>query len=405
MVDSLSRSAFVGTNNPSSNLSNEDLLRQLGVRGMKRLAGFIPLVSEEALPEPAAEDEMALCDEATANQFIWLIKSSFNGLRATWLLKFAETDQRLPDELLPVLMDSYRSRFGTPSYLLDTVGNRARWLAEVSQNYQWRWFNSERSKDTKSFSLGTRFGRHAEYRQLRQDEPEQAQIWLDKHWPYVSFNDRLNIVKIIRENLQDSDLSFLKAQTRWLDEEQEAETLQEIWYMLSLLKPETFADMIQEILQVVDLDYMGQGCSPVLDFCWSNSFLGKQQYIKRDAPLKLIQQYPWANTIPQLIRLVPLDYWLGKWRVSAEDLLNGARQGLNSDIFIPLWLQRAIDEGHEFFALGILRHQHPQVNRFGWYGSKQSKLLNQLSFKSLQTLLDEVWMNPAMEATWQIIYT
>jgi len=402
MANSLTQAAVTGTFNSSNPFSDKDLLQNLGIRGMQRLAGFIPLKSDDELSEAAPIDDKPLCSARTVKQFLWLIEQNFHGLRAMWLQKFTETEQRLPDEYLPTLMDKHRSRFGIPYYIHANVGKRAMWLADLPDNNPWRWFSQSRVNDAKPTRFGPRFGRHAEYRELRYENPQEAQAWLDKNWRLLATNDRLNILNMIRANLGQDDLPFLQKQAESLNELQAGEILQEIWYMLSLIAPELIEDTVQEIIDFVHLDFIGKHQAPVLDLRWSNVFLGNPQHVEQGIIRRLAAKELWWETLTQLIRLVPLNKWLEKWDSDVETLLSGARHGLQADLFIPVWIQRAIDESHEIFALGILRHQKPQINRFGWHVSHQSKLLERLSFENIQILLEETWMNPEKEISWQM---
>lgn len=402
MADSLTQAAVTGTQNASNRISDRDLLQELGIRGLRRLAGFIPHLNTDTLPEAAPADEKPLCNTRTVKQFLWLIENNYHGLRSLWLSKFTESGQRIPDEFLPILMDKHRSRFGIPFYIHGSVGERAMWLANLPDSTQWRWFKQTKVSDSKPVSFGSRFGRHAEYRELRYQNSDEAHVWLDKHWNTVPPAERSTLLTMIRDNLNKGDLPFLQKQTEELDEIEDAEILQEIWYLLSLIASELLEDKIEQIVNFVHLDIVGKRELPILDFRWSNAFLNNPQYVEQGVVRKLAARELWWETLTQLVRLVPLDRWLQQWNTDVETLLNGARHGLHEDIFIPVWIQRSIEEQHEGFALGILYHQKPQINRFGWHVSHQSKLLDKLSFGCLQILLDEVWMNPEKEITWNI---
>jgi hypothetical protein len=299
-------------------------------------------------------------------------------------------------------MDKHSSRFGIPSFIHASVGERARWLANLPDTNQWQWYRRTRSNDGSTSRFGVRLGRHGEYRELRYESLELAQVWLDKHWHEMNITDCLSILSILRDTVSRSDLPFLKVCVETLHEVHDAELLQEIWYLISILAPELLDDIVQEFMGYLHLSFEGKRNLPVLDLRWSNSFLENSQYIPQGVIRKLAAKQLWWDNLSHLVRLVPLDCWLQKWNSDIETLLNGARQGLHGHIFIPMWIQRAIDEDHEAFALAILRHQKPQINRFGWHVSHQSKLLDKLSFESLQTLIDEVWMNPEKEITWHI---
>lgn len=392
MADSLTHWAFIGTCHPSANVSDADLLYQIGIRGMQRFAGYMPRKSADILPEIADDDDKSLCDSATLTQFVWLMQNSkFNSLRSVWLSKFTETGQRLPDELLPSLMDKH-SRFGAPQFQ-NVVGKRAQWLADLSEIQRWQQFNSYKPSNSSGRFL-SRFGRHAEYRQLRCDKAPEAQLWLNTYWDGASISNRLGIFNIMREKLSEDDLPFLIAQVEELDDIQDAEILQEVWYLLSLLKPAMLEDTIRDVGNLVHFDFTGRRSLPILDLRSSNSFHGHAQYVQYEMLRKLTAKNLWRDSLSQLIRLVPLNYWLQKWDITIQELLDGAHNGLHSDLFIQTWQERAIDEGHEDFALELLRRQHPQVKRFGWHVSKQGKLVSSLSFESLKILLDEEWMPP-----------
>lgn len=403
MSNFLTQNALKGTLHPTATVSDYDLLFDLGVRGMQRMAGYVPAITRLSIPDAAAVDEKHLCSEHTVRQFYWIMRKNYRGLRFSWLQKFSETGQCLPNELIPIVMDNHFGVFRIPKF--EGIGNhRAKWLADISQNQQWLWFHSESQQSQRSpHNFRRSLSRIGEYKQARKEgNSEKAQDWLYTNWKRLASKERLAVLDTMCETLRFDDLPFLLEQLNMLDEVKDSNLFDKVCYMVSILHPERFEGLIRDILGLIELDFVGRQTMPVLDFAWSNAFRQTAHYSGRGILRKLAAKYRWWETLDQLVRLVPLSDWLEQWKCDADVLLNGAYHGLNSDIFIPLWLQRAIDEGHEAFALGILKHQKPITYFFGWRISKQNQLLECLSFDSMQILLDEVWMNPHREVTWQI---
>lgn len=405
MSEFLTQNALKGTHHPNSSISAQDLLFELGIRGLQRMAGRVPAITRSPLLETAPSDEKILCSEQTIHQFRWLMRKNYRGLIFMWLQKFSATGQRLPDELIPMVMDNQSSAFGVfrTSQFQKIVGNRAKWLADLSQNQSWISFNVESSPvNPLRPNNRSRLNQPLHYRNLRGENREEAQNWLYKNWDRLGADDHVSVLDIMCDALAIDDLPFLLEQLDLLDDFRDSAIMDKVYYMVSILHPEHFEGFIQEILHLIRFEFMEKQKLPILDFCWSNSFCHSPHYKGRGILRKIAAKHRWWETVSQLMRLIPLDYWLDLCNARVETLLNGARQGLHEDIFIPIWTQRAIDEKHEAFALGVLKHQRPISYFFGWRVSKQSKLLDCLSFESIQILLDEAWMRPAKETSWQI---
>jgi hypothetical protein len=83
MSNLLTHNAFKGSRHPETTQSE----KVLGIRGMQRMAGYIPAVTYEAIPQIADPDKKQLSSESTIQQFYWPMRSIYRGflLNELWM--------------------------------------------------------------------------------------------------------------------------------------------------------------------------------------------------------------------------------------------------------------------------------------------------------------------------------
>jgi hypothetical protein len=177
-----------------------------------RRAGFLPQPAA-ALPPPAADDARpALSDEA-ARVLGLLVERIDDGLLADALETIAAGAFRVPELLLPGLLDLATRRTSLRTGAEKVLGERGRWLA--GQNEGWRWaITIGDSADLSAMSVwhtGSPATRRAWFAAARRDDPETARQLLAQGWASEASDDRAALVALLQPQLSMSDEPFLEA--------------------------------------------------------------------------------------------------------------------------------------------------------------------------------------------------
>lgn len=104
------------------------LLAAAGIATLRRRAGWVAPVSDQALPVPAAQDARAVLGPAAAWQLRRILDEQHD-LLGEWLQLAALTGRRPPDEELPRLLAVAAREAGIKATLAPLLGPRATWLA------------------------------------------------------------------------------------------------------------------------------------------------------------------------------------------------------------------------------------------------------------------------------------
>lgn len=394
MEYSLTHTAVVGTNHLSTHLSDTDLLQQLAVRAMQRLAGYVPYATDAELPVPAPHSGELICEQSTVVQFFRLHDSSKNHLKAIWIERFIKSGRKFPDEFLPELLslvgENMRSRNGNTKYLT-LMSKRVEWLAKTSGYGGWQWVLNSTSKVNTLLQDVERENPISWFTELRNINPRLGISWLSEHWNSIEDDLQTLYIDALYPKLCPIDEPFLEKLLNPSAKLCSAEISDKAAYLLSLLESDSIQAVIEDIIDMTAMEMTRDG--PVLDFRWSKVFEEHPIYTSMEAlshPIK--NQYNWSGTLLQLIQTVPLDYWCQHYNVTPEQLVSAIYNGLNGAIFSEAWWTRLLHETREDFLRALLKNKVTGFWFKPWDYSPQR--IEQLPFELFQIVVDE-WLNHA----------
>lgn len=191
------------------------LLNAAGVVSIYRQAGWEPPREAASLPAPAPEEERTCCSECAAQHLGAILSGRFPEVLPEWLAAAAAAGIRVPEPLLPALLDEgARGRWtGDRHRFLPVLGHRGAWLAR--QNPEWSWATpagtATPDEEEQVWLTGGREARSLLLEQVRAADPERGRRMLEATWREDPAADRAAFLARLRTGLQPQDEPFLES--------------------------------------------------------------------------------------------------------------------------------------------------------------------------------------------------
>lgn len=240
--DNLVKNALVGTERLTPSLPTGDsgidslmgklggtekeraLLAAAGALACAQRAGYTPqLLDAVHLPKPLeAEDDLPRCREAATQDLATLLAGNYTEALPEWLRLVAEQGHRVPEEMLPRLLDYAKGMEGVRSAIGAVLGKRGHWLA--TQNKSWDFaaqrallFGSEETlaevseeQTREIWETGTRAERTAVLTAVRKQDPTKGREMLEAVWSQEAYEERAAFLKTFEQGLSNADEPFLE---------------------------------------------------------------------------------------------------------------------------------------------------------------------------------------------------
>ncbi|TAF32671.1 MAG: hypothetical protein EAZ57_08220 [Cytophagales bacterium] len=165
----------------------------------------IPLHQSETFSAPA--EQWPYCSALWQNTLQKCIESDQNTeLCAEFLARLVAQKQLLPPVFLPQLLALLED--ASPRYqrlLVLAGGERLRWAFERNNQYK-KIFDWQEDRD---WEEATAKERHRQLLAWREESPDAARIWLEKHFKALSGTEKALLLSALAQNLQAQDLNFL----------------------------------------------------------------------------------------------------------------------------------------------------------------------------------------------------
>ena len=182
------------------------LLSAAGIVSIHQRVGWLPEVRSVIEAEPCSFDDLPRCSPRAARYLQQMLEGQFPHLLSEWLENAAIARQRVPEMLLPSLLDKGRQQREWRPAVLPVLGQRGRWLA--AQNPDWHYavaLTTEADWDT-----GTPAARLLYLQDLRSHNPEHARELLQSTWKQETASDRAKFLEACRIGFSLADEPFLE---------------------------------------------------------------------------------------------------------------------------------------------------------------------------------------------------
>jgi hypothetical protein len=381
--------AFLGTDRQTfSGVSTTDALAPLLVQltdqpAEKRLLGTaaalslyqkVGVVVEKRslqLPEPAPDDELPCCNTQAAHGLNRILQGEYDQVLPEWLTLVAAKKQRVPERLLPALLEYGRQHRSLRDGILSVLGERGRWLA--AQNPGWDY--AVRSGTVEDWETGAPTVRVGWLRDQRRQNAAAACTALAETWRKESAGDRARFLALFQDGLSAEDEEFLEMALgdRSKDVRKVAADL------LARLPTSQLCQRIVQRLQVLMTASSSPSSSFKLELPTECNEAMLRDGIEPKSPAGLGERTWW---LVQIIAATPLTFWQPYCQNDPVQMLALLKKNES---------EKAIVE-----ALGLAAIRQQQTNWIGailqwWNDRNPAKVVSGLStFESLQTALSGI---------------
>lgn len=181
------------------------LLGAVALAALHRLAGLRPAADSLPLNEVAEAEQSPRCGDAAGQHLALMLGGEFKEVLPEWLKTLHAAGRRVPEELLPALLDKGNVERELRPLILEVSGRRGLWLA--AQNDAWGW--AAAAAGPGEWETARRDERLSLLRALRETEPAKARELLASTWKSEAAKDRQALLQTFAVGLGEGDEPFL----------------------------------------------------------------------------------------------------------------------------------------------------------------------------------------------------
>src|SRR5678816_3917762 len=181
------------------------LLTAVSVVALYRQAGVeLPV---DLLPRslPPGSEEKLRASPVAGQHLSMMLQGEFSEVLPEWLMALANAGKRVPEELLPALLDHARDDQALRELILPVLGKRGEWLA--SENPDWGYVLT---LGQAVWETSTRDERLLLLERLRAQDPAQARQVLQSTWQREAARYRAAFLEKLLVNVTGADEQFLE---------------------------------------------------------------------------------------------------------------------------------------------------------------------------------------------------
>ena len=182
------------------------LLSAVGMVSLHQRVGWLPEARSVTQVESCLSKDLPRCGPRAARYLQQILEGQFPQLLSEWLEKAAISGQRVPEILLPSLLDKGRQQRELRPSVLPVLGQRGRWLA--AQNPDWNYAVALTTEA--DWETGTPSTRLLYLQELRSHNPDHARELLQSTWKQETASDRAKFLEALRIGLSMTDEPFLE---------------------------------------------------------------------------------------------------------------------------------------------------------------------------------------------------
>ncbi|MBD2077138.1 hypothetical protein H6F86_25290 [Phormidium sp. FACHB-592] len=182
------------------------LLLAVGIVSLHQRVGWLPEVRSVTQVESCSSEDLLRCSPRAVRCLQQIFEGQFPQLLSEWLERAAISGKRVPEILLPSLLDKGRQQRELRAAILPVLGQRGRWLA--AQNPDWSYAVALTTEA--DWETGTPSARLLYLQDLRSHNPDQARELLQSTWKQETASDRAKFLEIFRVGLSLADEPFLE---------------------------------------------------------------------------------------------------------------------------------------------------------------------------------------------------
>lgn len=184
------------------------LLAAVGAIALYQRVGARAARDSHELPLPAEPESQPICSLRAAQQLELMLAGTHAGALPEWLRAAARRGVRVPEYLLPELLQAGRQDRSLRDPILEVAGRRGRWLA--ARNRDWSYLAIDEVEET-AWETGARAARQLLLGRVRAADPAKARTMLEETWSQEAADDRSAFLATFRQGLSADDEPFIEA--------------------------------------------------------------------------------------------------------------------------------------------------------------------------------------------------
>lgn len=184
------------------------LLAVAGTLSLYEQAGQMPQRVKQAAPMMPQETWPRISSLAS-RYLTMMLEGTFTDLLGEFLQTMNQTEQRLPEEFLPALLERAKTMYAYREWVIPVIGQTGHYLA--ARNPAWAFaLPLTWESVSKGWRSGVMLIRQATVRQARAHDPALGRTLIESTWKQESPTDRNWILKSLRSGLSMDDEPFLE---------------------------------------------------------------------------------------------------------------------------------------------------------------------------------------------------
>lgn len=337
-----------GINSPDNQSSEKILLKTAAVYSKLYAVAQVPQ-SAPTTPLPAAlPEEFSYCKKRQKQQLAYILKHHYDEILVELLDWLAMHRQIVPPDTLPDLLQYGATRpFLQPS-ILSCIGNRGFWLAQFSED--WAYARQGNEVQTEDIFFYGKFEQRLQYLEnLHQSQPEAAIALLEQVWESEGFTNKVDFIKVLKNNLVASDEPFLEKALQ----DARKEVRDQAAALLAVLPHSRLVQRMQNMVsQLIQYDAKKDAFSVDLPPTCTNEMkrdgiLARKDFIK--------DQGDKANQLAQIIAKIPPKWWCETLYKNPQQLLLLASKTEWRNVFVWGWAMAAKNYNDQEWILACHR--------------------------------------------------
>lgn len=330
--------------------SEAALLSAAATVALHQRVGWLPELRSPIQTEPCPLDERPRCGPRAARCLQQMLQGQYSQLLAEWLEKAAIAQQRVPEMLLPSLLDRGRQQRELRASILLVLGQRGRWLA--AQNPDWSYALALATEE--DWETGTLAARLLYLQDLRSHHPARARELLQSTWSQETAGDRTKFLDAFHTGLSLDDEPFLEMA---LGDRRSKEVRRVAAELLVRLPNSRLCQQMTEYIQ--SYISLSPESSPALTVKLPEALTPEliQLGIDPKAPsYTLWNMGEKAGWLLQMIGATPLSFWNDTWNMTAKEIVHLVHQHQWQAVLLQGWAVAAQRQGDRAWAAALLTY-------------------------------------------------
>ena len=227
--------------------SAEVILKASALLSKIKRAGYQPQENTIKLPKQAPDETQDLCSPKSVHHLNVVLNGSYKDALPEFLNILEEVGKRLPEEVLPDILEMGKKKQKDWDLLRKIIGARGEWL--VKQNPDWQYIAL--SHDVENWEIGTKQERLAILRYWRKTDAPKGLELLKSTWKTESVSDKVDFLNALNINLSLNDEAFLE---KSLDAKRKEERKTAAKLLAKLSESELVQRMFSRVKEFIEVD-------------------------------------------------------------------------------------------------------------------------------------------------------